>query len=78
MDPLRAGESMITSGATVTNMGAGMYRFTPRELTAAEQEENERRFNAWLESFNAAYMAHYGEPCSAYLQYKEAAGIEQK
>jgi hypothetical protein len=77
MDQLRAGESMITSGATVSNMGAGMYRFLPRELTAAEQEENERRFNAWLESFNAAYMAHYGEPCSVYKQ-REAARYEQK
>lgn len=75
MDYLGAGESMTTKSAKVTNQGAGIYTFQPRQLTPEEQAANEAAYNAWLEKFNKAYEQHFGEPCSAYLLHKGEAVV---
>jgi hypothetical protein len=75
MDQLRAGESMNTASAKVTNQGAGMYYFQPLELTPEQRAEKEAAFNAWIEKFNAAYEQHFGKPSSAYLLHKGEAVV---
>jgi hypothetical protein len=76
MDQLRAGESMTTKSAKVTNQGAGIYCFQPRELTPEEQAENARKWNDFLERLNEAHLKFYGEPCSAYLVHKGEAVVD--
>jgi hypothetical protein len=58
---LRAGESIETAGATVTNQGSGFYSFTPRERTAEQQAQHEAAHAAWKEEFRQKYLEVFGE-----------------
>jgi hypothetical protein len=58
---LRAGESIETAAATVTNQGSGIYTFTPIERSAEEQAAHEAAHAAWKQEFRQKYLEVFGE-----------------